>query len=137
MLTFRAYISAHLKPSYCSVGGKRSAEHPLQDDASHVSSKGPVIFLQDDLRWDTAKDGLGKHAGRGAGLSLSCRKTEPLRASLCLTGGGLTGASLPHRSGCGCCSPLGSGLCCCGNWGSSLPGACGCCTAAKEGAGNT
>ncbi|NXW18956.1 ZP4 protein, partial [Circaetus pectoralis] len=37
--------------------GKRSAEHPLQDSASHVSSKGPVIFLQDELRWDTAKDG--------------------------------------------------------------------------------
>ncbi|NXJ90677.1 ZP4 protein, partial [Corythaixoides concolor] len=30
--------------------GKRSAAHPLQDGASHVSSKGPVIFLQDELR---------------------------------------------------------------------------------------
>ncbi|XP_065495363.1 zona pellucida sperm-binding protein 4 [Caloenas nicobarica] len=39
--------------------GKRSAEHPLQDSASHVSSKGPVIFLQDELRWAAAKDGLG------------------------------------------------------------------------------
>ncbi|NXI51971.1 ZP4 protein, partial [Chloroceryle aenea] len=39
--------------------GKRSAEHPLQDSASHVSSKGPVIFLQDELRLDLAKDGLG------------------------------------------------------------------------------
>ncbi|NXB21387.1 ZP4 protein, partial [Rhagologus leucostigma] len=39
--------------------GKRSAEHPFQEGTSHVSSKGPVIFLQDELRWDTAKDGLG------------------------------------------------------------------------------
>ncbi|NXJ80378.1 ZP4 protein, partial [Trogon melanurus] len=42
--------------------GKRSAGHPLQDGASHVSSKGPVIFLQNELRWDTAKDGLDVHA---------------------------------------------------------------------------
>uniref|UniRef100_A0A8V5H3K8 Zona pellucida sperm-binding protein 4 n=1 Tax=Melopsittacus undulatus TaxID=13146 RepID=A0A8V5H3K8_MELUD len=35
---------------------KRSAEHPLEDGVSHVCSKGPVIFLQDELRWDTAKD---------------------------------------------------------------------------------
>ncbi|NXS43087.1 ZP4 protein, partial [Balaeniceps rex] len=42
--------------------GKRSAEHPLQDSTSHVSSKGPVIFLQDELRWDTAKDSLAVHA---------------------------------------------------------------------------
>ncbi|NXD19684.1 ZP4 protein, partial [Spelaeornis formosus] len=41
-----------------SVRGKRSAEHPFQEGTSHVSSKGPVIFLQDELRWDTAKDGL-------------------------------------------------------------------------------
>ncbi|NXN74134.1 ZP4 protein, partial [Himantopus himantopus] len=35
----------------CPAGarGKRSAEHPLQDGAYHVSSKGPVIFLQDEL----------------------------------------------------------------------------------------
>ncbi|XP_009067717.1 PREDICTED: zona pellucida sperm-binding protein 4-like [Acanthisitta chloris] len=39
--------------------GKRSAEHPFQEGASHVSSKGPVIFLQDELRWDTYKDDLG------------------------------------------------------------------------------
>ncbi|NXW39818.1 ZP4 protein, partial [Nyctiprogne leucopyga] len=39
--------------------GKRSAEHTLQDGASHVSSKGPVIFLQDELRWGRAKDGCG------------------------------------------------------------------------------
>ncbi|NWI83737.1 ZP4 protein, partial [Dryoscopus gambensis] len=37
---------------------KRSAEHPFQEGTSHVSSKGPVIFLQDELRQDTAKDGL-------------------------------------------------------------------------------
>ncbi|XP_072196537.1 zona pellucida sperm-binding protein 4-like [Excalfactoria chinensis] len=30
--------------------GRRSAEHTLQDGASRVSSKGPVIFLQDELR---------------------------------------------------------------------------------------
>ncbi|NXU56198.1 ZP4 protein, partial [Turnix velox] len=30
--------------------GKESAEHPPWDDASQVSSKGPVIFLQDGLR---------------------------------------------------------------------------------------
>ncbi|NWT90835.1 ZP4 protein, partial [Lanius ludovicianus] len=30
--------------------GKRSAEYPFQEGTSHVSSKGPVIFLQDDLR---------------------------------------------------------------------------------------
>ncbi|NWT56429.1 ZP4 protein, partial [Erythrocercus mccallii] len=40
------------------VRGKRSAEHPFQEGASHVSSKGPVIFLQDELRQGTAKDGL-------------------------------------------------------------------------------
>ncbi|NWU74542.1 ZP4 protein, partial [Onychorhynchus coronatus] len=36
----------------CPVGarGKRSAEHHFQESASHVSSKGPVIFLPDELR---------------------------------------------------------------------------------------
>ncbi|NXL96011.1 ZP4 protein, partial [Alectura lathami] len=36
----------------CPAGArvKRSAEHLLQDSASHVSSKGPIIFLQDELR---------------------------------------------------------------------------------------
>ncbi|NXY83317.1 ZP4 protein, partial [Alcedo cyanopectus] len=38
--------------------GKRSAEHSLQDSASHVSSKGPLIFLQDEQKLDLAKDGL-------------------------------------------------------------------------------
>ncbi|NXI01680.1 ZP4 protein, partial [Pachycephala philippinensis] len=42
--------------------GKRSAEHPFQEGTSHVSSRGPVIFLQDELRQDTAKDGLAVHA---------------------------------------------------------------------------
>ncbi|NWV53320.1 ZP4 protein, partial [Daphoenositta chrysoptera] len=42
--------------------GKRSAEHPFQEGTSHVSSKGPVIFLQDELRQDTAKDGLAVDA---------------------------------------------------------------------------
>uniref|UniRef100_A0A8C0BW23 Zona pellucida glycoprotein 4 n=1 Tax=Buteo japonicus TaxID=224669 RepID=A0A8C0BW23_9AVES len=38
--------------------GKRSAVHLLQDSASHASSEGPVIFLQDELRWYTAKDAV-------------------------------------------------------------------------------
>ncbi|NWV13826.1 ZP4 protein, partial [Ptilonorhynchus violaceus] len=42
--------------------GKRSAEHSFQEGTSHVSSKGPVIFLQDKLRQYTAKDGLAVHA---------------------------------------------------------------------------
>ncbi|KFR16207.1 Zona pellucida sperm-binding protein 4, partial [Opisthocomus hoazin] len=60
----------------CPAGarGKRSAEHPLQDGASYVSSKGPVMFLQDELRRDTAKDGLGAAApwalGFAAGAAL-------------------------------------------------------------------
>ncbi|KAM7016338.1 LOW QUALITY PROTEIN: zona pellucida sperm-binding protein 4-like [Passerculus sandwichensis] len=41
------------------VRGKRSAEPPFQEGPSHVSSKGPVIFLQHELRQDAAKDGLG------------------------------------------------------------------------------
>ncbi|KFP87768.1 Zona pellucida sperm-binding protein 4, partial [Apaloderma vittatum] len=52
--------------------GKRSAEHPLQEGgASHVSSKGPVIFLQNELRWDTAKDGLDDHAAAFWALGLA------------------------------------------------------------------
>ncbi|NXI66951.1 ZP4 protein, partial [Anseranas semipalmata] len=48
----------------CPAGarGKRSAEHTHQDSASRVSSKGPVIFLQDELRWEAAVDGLTVHA---------------------------------------------------------------------------
>ncbi|NXS88524.1 ZP4 protein, partial [Erpornis zantholeuca] len=42
--------------------GKRSAEHPFQEGISHVSSRGPVIFLQDELKQDTAKDGLAVRA---------------------------------------------------------------------------
>ncbi|NWU36243.1 ZP4 protein, partial [Hylia prasina] len=41
------------------VRGKRSAEHPFQEGTSHVSSKGPVIFLQNELSQGTVKDGLG------------------------------------------------------------------------------
>ncbi|NWR61131.1 ZP4 protein, partial [Bucorvus abyssinicus] len=41
--------------------GKRSAEY-LQDGASHVSSKGPMIFLGDELRWGTAKNEFAVHA---------------------------------------------------------------------------
>uniref|UniRef100_A0A8D2N3U1 Zona pellucida sperm-binding protein 4 n=1 Tax=Zonotrichia albicollis TaxID=44394 RepID=A0A8D2N3U1_ZONAL len=61
--------SSYLQPSYCSIGGKRSAEPPFQEGPSHVSSKGPVIFLQHELRQDAAKDGIGKcgsRAGEGA-----------------------------------------------------------------------
>ncbi|XP_062480508.1 LOW QUALITY PROTEIN: zona pellucida sperm-binding protein 4-like [Pezoporus occidentalis] len=49
---------------------KRSAEHPLEDGASHVCSKGPVIFLQDEIRWDTAKDGLGADVNAAAPWAL-------------------------------------------------------------------
>ncbi|KAM9379766.1 zona pellucida sperm-binding protein 4 [Phaethornis superciliosus] len=42
--------------------GKRNAEHPPQDSASHVSSRGPLIFLPEEQRWEPSKDGLGKHA---------------------------------------------------------------------------
>ncbi|NWT02014.1 ZP4 protein, partial [Mionectes macconnelli] len=51
--------------------GKRSAEHHFQEVASQVSSKGPVIFLPDELRWDTAKDGLGVHAAAPWALSFA------------------------------------------------------------------
>uniref|UniRef100_A0A8B9DI18 Zona pellucida sperm-binding protein 4 n=1 Tax=Anser cygnoides TaxID=8845 RepID=A0A8B9DI18_ANSCY len=42
----------------CPAGarGKRSAEHNFQDGASHVSSRGPVIFLQNKLRQEAAVD---------------------------------------------------------------------------------
>ncbi|XP_035186708.1 zona pellucida sperm-binding protein 4 [Oxyura jamaicensis] len=44
----------------CPAGarGKRSAEHNFQDGASRVSSKGPVIFLQNKLRQEAAVDSL-------------------------------------------------------------------------------
>ncbi|NWH43395.1 ZP4 protein, partial [Fregata magnificens] len=61
--------------------GKRSAEHPLQDGASHVSSKGPVIFLQDELRWDMAKDGLAVHAAVPWALGFAAVATG---AALCM-----------------------------------------------------
>ncbi|KFQ77655.1 Zona pellucida sperm-binding protein 4, partial [Phoenicopterus ruber ruber] len=61
--------------------GKRSAEHPRQDSASHVSSKGPVIFLQDELRWDTAKDGLAVHAAAPWALGFAAVATG---AALCM-----------------------------------------------------
>uniref|UniRef100_A0A8B9BRP0 Zona pellucida sperm-binding protein 4 n=1 Tax=Anser brachyrhynchus TaxID=132585 RepID=A0A8B9BRP0_9AVES len=48
--------SCHLKLSCYSTGGKRSAEHNFQDGASHVSSRGPVIFLQNKLRQEAAVD---------------------------------------------------------------------------------
>ncbi|NWS13270.1 ZP4 protein, partial [Pachyramphus minor] len=44
------------------VRGKRSAEHHFQEGGSHVSSKGPVIFLLDERRWNTTKDGFALHA---------------------------------------------------------------------------
>ncbi|NXC17418.1 ZP4 protein, partial [Corythaeola cristata] len=61
--------------------GKRSAAHPLQDGASHVSSKGPVIFLQDELRWDTAKDGIAVRAAAPWALGLTAVATG---AALCM-----------------------------------------------------
>ncbi|NXU78105.1 ZP4 protein, partial [Oreotrochilus melanogaster] len=42
--------------------GKRDAEHPPGDAASRVSSRGPVIFLPEELRWEPGKDGLGAAA---------------------------------------------------------------------------
>ncbi|KFO05801.1 Zona pellucida sperm-binding protein 4, partial [Balearica regulorum gibbericeps] len=60
--------------------GKRSAEH-LQDSASHVSSKGPVIFLQDKLRWDTAMDGTAVHAAAPWALGFAAVATG---AALCM-----------------------------------------------------
>ncbi|NWT42439.1 ZP4 protein, partial [Chroicocephalus maculipennis] len=61
--------------------GKRSAEHPHKDGASHVSSKGPVIFLQDELSWDTAKDGLAVPAAATWVLGFAAVATG---ASLCV-----------------------------------------------------
>ncbi|NXX07450.1 ZP4 protein, partial [Larus smithsonianus] len=61
--------------------GKRSAEHPRKDGASHVSSKGPVIFLQDELSWDTAKDGLAVPAAATWVLGFAAVATG---ASLCV-----------------------------------------------------
>lgn len=93
----QACTSSYLQPSLCSVGGKRSAEHPFQEGTSHVSSKGPVIFLQDELRQDSAKDGLGKcgsRAGEGGWSEIFCRKAEPLRPP-CASLGALIGVSLP------------------------------------------
>ncbi|NWH25019.1 ZP4 protein, partial [Grus americana] len=60
--------------------GKRSAEH-LQDGASHVSSKGPVIFLQDKLRWDTAMDGTAVRAAAPWALGFAVVATG---AALCM-----------------------------------------------------
>ncbi|NXV74281.1 ZP4 protein, partial [Atlantisia rogersi] len=60
--------------------GKRSAEH-LQDGASHVSSKGPVIFLQDKRRWDTAMDGTAEHAAAFWALGFAAVATG---AALCV-----------------------------------------------------
>ncbi|XP_074687733.1 zona pellucida sperm-binding protein 4-like [Strix aluco] len=62
---------------------KRSDEHPLQDSSSHVSSKGPVIFLQDELRWNTAKGGLGAavHAAAPWALGFAVVATG---AALCM-----------------------------------------------------
>ncbi|NXC50431.1 ZP4 protein, partial [Penelope pileata] len=48
----------------CPAGarGKRNAEHALQDSASHVSSKGPVIFLWDELRQEAGVNDFTVHA---------------------------------------------------------------------------
>ncbi|NXN45287.1 ZP4 protein, partial [Rhinoptilus africanus] len=77
----------------CRAGarGKRSAEHPLKDGASHVSSKGPVIFLQDELRWDTAKDGLAVPAAAPWALGFAAVATG---AALCMV---LVAAVLARR----------------------------------------
>uniref|UniRef100_A0A8B9DII7 Zona pellucida sperm-binding protein 4 n=1 Tax=Anser cygnoides TaxID=8845 RepID=A0A8B9DII7_ANSCY len=79
----------------CPAGarGKRSAEHNFQDGASHVSSRGPVIFLQNKLRQEAAVDSLSKCAAqtgwvRGCFLlrlfSPLTRALFPLQEQLCL-----------------------------------------------------
>uniref|UniRef100_H0Z9Z8 Zona pellucida sperm-binding protein 4 n=1 Tax=Taeniopygia guttata TaxID=59729 RepID=H0Z9Z8_TAEGU len=60
----RSLKESCITPCPPRVRGKRSAEHPFQEGTSHASSKGLVIFLQDELRQDTAKDGLGKCGSR-------------------------------------------------------------------------
>ncbi|KFZ63696.1 Zona pellucida sperm-binding protein 4, partial [Podiceps cristatus] len=68
-------------PCPARARGKRSAEHSFHNSASHVSSKGPVIFLQDELRWDTAKDGLAVHAAAPWALGFAAVATG---AALCM-----------------------------------------------------
>ncbi|NXF77331.1 ZP4 protein, partial [Sclerurus mexicanus] len=60
---------------------KRSAEHHFWEGASHVSSKGPVIFLQDELRQDRAKDGLAVHAAAPWALGFAA---VTIGAALCV-----------------------------------------------------
>ncbi|NXI46576.1 ZP4 protein, partial [Galbula dea] len=60
---------------------RRSAEHSLQDGASHVSSKGPVIFLQDEPRLGIAKGGLAVEAATPWVLGFAALATG---ASLCM-----------------------------------------------------
>ncbi|NWW08887.1 ZP4 protein, partial [Oreocharis arfaki] len=62
-------------PCPARARGKRNAEHPFQEDTSHVSSRGPVIFLQDELRQDTAKDGLDVHAAAPWALRFAAAAT--------------------------------------------------------------
>ncbi|XP_071419195.1 zona pellucida sperm-binding protein 4 [Pithys albifrons albifrons] len=44
---------------FARARAKRSAEHHFQEGVSRVSSTGPVIFLLNELRQDTVKDGFG------------------------------------------------------------------------------
>nr|XP_013815654.1 PREDICTED: zona pellucida sperm-binding protein 4-like [Apteryx mantelli mantelli] len=66
--------------------GKRSAEHHLQEGISHVASKGPVILLQDQLRRETAMDGLGAavHAAAPWALGFAAVATGALLCAVLL-----------------------------------------------------
>ncbi|XP_025911637.1 zona pellucida sperm-binding protein 4 [Apteryx rowi] len=72
----------------CPAGarGKRSAEHHLQEGISHVTSKGPVILLQDQLRRETAMDGLGAavHAAAPWALGFAAVATGALLCAVLL-----------------------------------------------------
>ncbi|NWZ66135.1 ZP4 protein, partial [Acrocephalus arundinaceus] len=46
----RSVKESCITPCPSRIRDKRSAELPFQEGTSHVSSKGPVIFLQDELR---------------------------------------------------------------------------------------
>uniref|UniRef100_A0A8C3S5P6 Zona pellucida sperm-binding protein 4 n=1 Tax=Chelydra serpentina TaxID=8475 RepID=A0A8C3S5P6_CHESE len=49
--------------------GRRSSEQHLQDDLSHITSRGPVILLQDRPKREAAMDRLGKCLNHGVGLT--------------------------------------------------------------------
>uniref|UniRef100_A0A8C0GK26 Zona pellucida sperm-binding protein 4 n=1 Tax=Chelonoidis abingdonii TaxID=106734 RepID=A0A8C0GK26_CHEAB len=52
------------------TGGRRSTEQHLQDGLSHITSRGPVILLQDRPKREAAMDRLGKCPSHGVDLGL-------------------------------------------------------------------